>query len=153
MTFPSQSALESLWPGIRLRHVVTFTVPGSPVPKQRARVVAGQGGYYAARGRGSRRLTYPEYKELVQAECLRQCPDHGEAQEAHVTFGCCQFFLAVEVVTNRGDADNLAGSVLDALNGLVWKDDKQVTHLVARVVRGRKPGEAGLTAGIWEIEE
>ena len=63
------------------------------------------------------------------------------------------FVLAVVAVTNRGDIDNLAGSVLDALNGMVWQDDKQVTHLVVRVVRGRKPAEAGLTAGIWEIEE
>jgi len=36
----------------------------------------------------------------------------------------------------RGDADNYAGAVLDALNGITWADDKQVKDLRIQVVRG-----------------
>ena len=31
----------------------------------------------------------------------------------------------------RCDIDNLIKAVLDALNGVVWKDDDQIIHLVA----------------------
>ena len=31
----------------------------------------------------------------------------------------------------KGDVDNYAKSVLDALNGIVWVDDKQITQLTA----------------------
>jgi len=36
----------------------------------------------------------------------------------------------------RGDADNYAGAVLDALNGITWADDRQVKDLHIQVVRG-----------------
>lgn len=32
----------------------------------------------------------------------------------------------------RGDLDNYAKTVLDALNGVAWEDDKQVTQIVMR---------------------
>jgi Holliday junction resolvase RusA-like endonuclease len=41
-----------------------------------------------------------------------------------------KFFTATAV---RGDIDNLVKTVLDALNGVVWKDDKQITALYAEV--------------------
>jgi Holliday junction resolvase RusA-like endonuclease len=34
--------------------------------------------------------------------------------------------------TGKGDIDNLAGGVMDALNGIAWFDDEQVIDLVAR---------------------
>lgn len=34
--------------------------------------------------------------------------------------------------TGKGDVDNLAGGVMDALNGIAWHDDEQVIDLVAR---------------------
>lgn len=40
--------------------------------------------------------------------------------------------LEVEILAGgkRGDADNLAGGILDALNGIVWVDDKQIRRLI-----------------------
>lgn len=34
--------------------------------------------------------------------------------------------------TGKGDVDNLAGGVMDALNGIAWFDDEQVIDLVVR---------------------
>jgi len=34
--------------------------------------------------------------------------------------------------TGKGDVDNLAGGVMDALNGVAWFDDEQVIDLVVR---------------------
>lgn len=40
----------------------------------------------------------------------------------------------------RPDADNLAKAILDACNGLLWKDDAQVAELSVRKVYGVEPG-------------
>lgn len=37
-----------------------------------------------------------------------------------------------------GDVDNLAGGFMDAANGLLWKDDRQIAWLDARRVKGGK---------------
>lgn len=40
----------------------------------------------------------------------------------------------------RGDVDNLAKSILDALNGIAWHDDAQVMELKVRKADGEAPG-------------
>ena len=40
--------------------------------------------------------------------------------------------LDLWVWSGRGDADNLAGGIMDALNGIAWRDDDQVSDLVVR---------------------
>ena len=39
----------------------------------------------------------------------------------------------------RGDLDNLVKLVLDAANGIVWNDDRQVVYLEAAVAEGVEP--------------
>lgn len=34
----------------------------------------------------------------------------------------------------RGDADNYAKTILDGLNGVAWKDDKQIKHLTVEIL-------------------
>ena len=44
--------------------------------------------------------------------------------------------------THKPDADNIAKSVLDALNGIAWKDDAQITKLVIwKLPRARREKE------------
>lgn len=45
-------------------------------------------------------------------------------------------------VQSNQDIDNLAKSCLDALNGIAFKDDRQVVELVARKASGRAPRTA-----------
>lgn len=40
---------------------------------------------------------------------------------------------------SRGDLDNYAKAVLDALNGTVWKDDSQICSLVLIKTYGKEP--------------
>jgi crossover junction endodeoxyribonuclease RusA len=55
--------------------------------------------------------------------------------------------LLVMVGTNKSranrasaDADNYAKLVMDALNGIAWVDDRQVTHLSVHISPTRGPG-------------
>ena len=45
--------------------------------------------------------------------------------------------LLGEITPGRPDIDNVAKAVLDALNGIVYDDDAQVTHLVVKKVYGQ----------------
>lgn len=48
--------------------------------------------------------------------------------------------LVLEPDTYKPDVDNIAKNVLDALNGLAWKDDSQVVELIVRKYpRSREP--------------
>ena len=95
---------------------VSFVVPGNPVPWQRARSARGQ------------RFTAPEtriYRDKVRAHAhnARVRPLAGPVQIA------CVFHRSTR---HACDIDNLIKTVLDALNGVAYADDRQVVHIVAR---------------------
>lgn len=48
--------------------------------------------------------------------------------------------LVIHAYTGRGDADNLAGGLMDALIGVVYHDDKQIKHLSSTVHPRNKKG-------------
>ena len=150
---PSQATLEALCPGRKLMLVVEFHVPGPPVPKQRPRVTQ-HGAYYPDRAPGSKRLTYPEYKELVGVEfCKAMLEKRGPHSVDSPLSGFKGYLLVVAAACNRGDFDNVAGSCADALSGLAWQDDKQVAASVVLLERGVKPQNQGLMVVVYEIQE
>ena len=115
---------------------IFFTVAGLPVPKQRARVAFGPDSgkmaraYYAKRPRGSKRLSYPEYKDLVMLEARNALIETGDWDGEPDAEG--RYYLQITAFLpndSAGDVENIAGSVMDALQGLVYKDDKQVSNL------------------------
>lgn len=53
--------------------------------------------------------------------------------------------------TNKPDGDNLAKAVLDALGGLVWDDDKQVSHLSVEKWYTHHNGSPGFSAVITKL--
>jgi Holliday junction resolvase RusA-like endonuclease len=109
--------------------LVDVDVPGRPVPAPRPRVHAG-GAHYPKR--------YTDAKEDLQRFFLvdlvnrRLRQRYEGAVRVDVTFA----------VDRRGDVDNLAKTVLDALNGVVLVDDRQVVDLHAKLVPAR--GSPGL---------
>jgi len=109
---------------------IRFTVPGRPVPKQRAKVVGGPSphGYYPARTPGSKLLSYPEYREWVTYCYIATVKESGQPLRAPDEQG---YALTVHVwVSNihHGDIEGIAGSVADALEGYVWLNDAQVAR-------------------------
>ena len=61
--------------------------------------------------------------------------------------------VAWEADTAKPDADNIAKLVLDALNGVAWADDTQVTDLtVQKMGRTRHMPEQTTVSVTWEDE-
>jgi Holliday junction resolvase RusA-like endonuclease len=48
----------------------------------------------------------------------------------------------------RPDLDNYCKAVMDALNGLFWKDDAQVVSIIA----GKEYGDPEIRIGVWALE-
>lgn len=100
---------------------IAISVYGKPVSKGRPRVTAN--------GTFTPRETL-DHEQLVGQSVLfthRPRVDDKSDFEVDVVF---------YMPTRRGvDIDNLVKTVLDGLNAVVWKDDRQVTRVTAEVVR------------------
>lgn len=96
---------------------VAFVVPGSPVPKERARVVRGH-------------AFTPERTRTAEAAIAWAAKAAGVVPLSGPVALTCLFYCRNNV---RGDIDNLVKLCSDALNGVAWADDKQVVRLSATV--------------------
>jgi Holliday junction resolvase RusA-like endonuclease len=103
--------------------MISFIIPGQPVAKGRPRL--GRGRVYTP----AKTVAYEKVVALAAKAAMRgNMPITGA-----VSVGI-KFFLArpksnksTEPVV-KPDIDNLAKSVCDALNGIVWKDDSQIVQ-------------------------
>lgn len=86
-----------------------------PKPKQRPRV---------ARGHAYTPKETVQYERLVVAEARSQGISLIEEGPVGIE---AQFY----VFGGAGDEDNLIKIVMDALNGVAWKDDRQIKHHAA----------------------
>lgn len=124
---------------------VKFTVPGKAVGKQRPRF-SRQG--TAVRTYTPRQTT--EYEGLVKESYIAA---GGKKLEGTIGATICGYFepprstskkqrqkmLSGEIgYTKKVDADNLAKSILDALNGVAYDDDSQVCLLIVQKLYGEK---------------
>jgi Holliday junction resolvase RusA-like endonuclease len=102
--------------------MIVFTVPGEPFSKQRPRV--------------TRNGTYTPKPTVLAERRVREA--FRDAGLATMATEAIQAF-SLRVVSYRyerygRDADNLAKTVMDALNHLVWADDSQVENLVQTTI-------------------
>jgi len=109
----------------------TFTIPGGPVPKGRPRL--GKGHVYTPK-------KTKDYEQKVAALCLmarrkaKLKPFEGPVEVAVMVLP-----FAVQVTVRemdegevtRTDLDNVCKAALDGMNGVAYKDDRQVLHLEA----------------------
>lgn len=131
---------------VEASRVMHFTVPGQPVPWQRAGT------------RDGRHYTKPQTREWQEA--LRwsfvQASPHHEPHDGPVTLDVTAYLSAPQrlrgkkhaagillesvPMTTRPDVDNIAvKAVLDALSGLAYTDDARVWQVTARKVYSMRP--------------
>lgn len=107
---------------------IILVIPGNPVPMGRPRV-------------GPRGATIPERTVRAEREIAEltkiELINHPDRFPLHEEFGIIlAFFEGVKAEQHMADIDNCIKTVLDALNGIVWIDDKLVTRIEATIERG-----------------
>lgn len=118
---------------------ITFTIPGAPFGKQRPK--------FSTRGGFAKAYTPKEtvsYENLVKLEYERQCAGQKFADDAEIMAEITAYFpipksaskKAREAMdagsirpTKKPDCDNIAKTILDALNNIAYTDDKQIVLL------------------------
>lgn len=113
--------------------MITIIIPGDPVPlpRERVKVIRGKPHHY----RTGPIVAYQETVRLLANQAC-QCPLLGPLIVQ------IDFTLERPATTKfavpacKPDIDNLVKGVLDALNGIAYRDDKQVIELHARKLWG-----------------
>lgn len=110
--------------------MINFTVQGKPQPKERPRKNK-QGGFYTPQ-------KTKDYESIVGWSARSVYKGEPSKNEMFVLINI-YFKLPKKTKHKEGDwcmkntdVDNIAKSVLDGLNGIVWVDDKQVVKLVVK---------------------
>lgn len=116
--------------------LLTFTVPGPPVPKARAR--KGKGGHW-----------YTPTPTRKYEAAIKQAAALAIAEWQRVSGWTRKWktdaIYSVEVVIyfgdrRRRDGDNVFKSVADAANGILWDDDEQIReHHVSKQLDRENP--------------
>ena len=115
--------------------VLSFTIPGDPVPAQMGTLLPGGG--VATKGRALGRMrAYRDRARLFTMQAVTAHPtwDARHGRPMGVTLAC-------HVGDARTvDVDNLAKNLLDAMKGNAFRDDAQVVRLlVTKVVDRERP--------------
>ena len=126
-----------------------FVVEGAAVPKQSFRLDRFGGKYQDER--------VVAWQSVVAWEAVRAMRAVGLERTRRPLGVSLVFYLPSR---RRVDADNLSKGVLDALNGVLWEDDRQVMDLRIRkrlppIRSPRKRGEGGevgrVEISVWEL--
>ena len=100
-----------------------FLVPGQPRPKQRPRTSKGR--FYSPTGKEEDRIKGHLWAQMRSGKVFE-----GDL-EVFV------YFWRKNKV--RADLDNLLKTILDAANGIIWKDDRQIVTIHAYVDMSKDP--------------
>lgn len=99
--------------------MLTFTVPGPPVPKERARIL-------------KRRKYTPDKTKAFEASVAAFAKIAMRDADVEMVGKKIPVALSLEFYMQDGrrrDIDNMAKSVMDGLNGVLYHDDYQVVRL------------------------
>ena len=129
--------------------MITFTVDGTAVPKQRPRI-SGRRAYTPKRTKDYEGRVLAEFRSSYKGIY----PAFGKDVPVHISITVRQEIPkswskkkrlqaeSGEIVplSRNGDIDNIAKSIMDALNGFAYEDDCQVTTLMITKVYAMQPG-------------
>lgn len=121
-------------------NIISFTVPGKPVPKGRARsfVRNGKIGHFTPK----ETVIYENAVKLAASKAMNSLPPFtGPASlNVNVYIKIPESWSLTKKAeangglirpTSRPDLDNILKSIKDGMNGIVWKDDSQVVQVLA----------------------
>ena len=128
--------------------MISFTVYGAAVPKQRPRI-SGNRAYTPKRTKDYEERVLEEFRSSYRGFF----PAFGKDTPVRICISIYQEIpkswskkkrLQAELgeivpLSRNGDVDNIAKSILDALNGFAYEDDCQVTTLIITKQYGAKP--------------
>ncbi len=110
----------------------TYTFPGEPVPK--------------GRPRSTRTHTYTPLRTRQAEEAIRW---QLKAQGATPTTKPVEVVLHFACKSQTADLDNLVKTYLDAAQGFLWQNDRQVHRIVAELERGAAEPQTQLLVREW----
>lgn len=132
-------------------HAICFTIPGKPQGKARART------FYNPKTKGMSSMT-PEktvlYENLIATCYLQEAGEERFSDDAYLKVRIQAFYEIPKSSTKtkkaamasgeilpdkKPDIDNIAKAVLDALNGVAYRDDTQVVELQMRKKYSDRP--------------
>jgi Holliday junction resolvase RusA-like endonuclease len=128
--------------------IIILTIPGAPIAKGRPKV--------SSRGRFPRVYTpaktrrYEDLIKIAAAEVMQDCPPIEGALLLTVTAyvqmpkslskkARAEAMDGIRKPVTRPDADNYAKAALDGCNGVLFRDDSQVTDLIVRKRYSERP--------------
>ena len=111
-----------------------YTFPGEPVPKGRPRSTRSGHTYTPARTK--------QAEDAIRWEL--------NTQGANPTSEPVQVALYFHCKSQTADLDNLVKLVLDAAQGFLWENDRQVCRIVAEVERGSSEPGTRLVVSAFE---
>ena len=142
--------------------MITINIPGAPVAKGRARSFIRNG--HIGHHTPEKTVNYESMVALAASQAM------GVADSGMLTGPLALSFMAVfaipkswskkrtqanearpESVVKKPDLDNLAKSLCDGMNGVVYGDDSQISEFhQCRKVYGAKPG---VVVKVWELAQ
>lgn len=111
--------------GTGSRGALSLVIEGEPIPKQRPRVVTER----VAGGKRRTRTFTPERTERAEAAIRAAAQRQGVQPMAGELAIDVTFYRST---AQRCDVDNLVKTLTDALNGIAYADDSQITDVHAR---------------------
>lgn len=119
--------------------MITFTVPGEPVAKARARITIAGGRAHAYTP--AKTAAYEQLVAVYAAAAMKNAPLLEHPVRLHLGIYCkvpgswskkkrADALAGIERPAKAPDIDNICKSVADGMNGIVWVDDSQIVELV-----------------------
>lgn len=122
---------------------VKFTVPGVPVGKGRPRFTRNGHTYTPEKTKAYESLVRECWRKQSGAEFSGGVPlraeIHGHFQIPSSLSKKRRSAMDGTPHTKKCDADNLAKSILDALNGVAYPDDSAISHLIVKKSYSEEP--------------
>lgn len=115
---------------------LSFVIPGKPVGKQRPKFV--RRGAYVGTYTPKQTVDYEKYIK----DCFKEKYPEWIPTEKPLLMNIKAFFVRpksnknIQPITIRLDADNIAKIICDGLNGIAYKDDKQIIGLIVNKLWG-----------------